>query len=181
MDIIRSMKTDYTLADEGDMLAYLDIQVDCKETSAGLEFHLTQPALIIWIIASVPWKDHQLNATPANHILYKGGKPWKTNFHYYSAIHQLNYLTAPTQSNPNSYYHGGGDDSPDFAKRTNFRELKASLEIPHYGPPKPPWAIRSHNYAKIGKVCSTEERGDLFIVHVWVLTNLCLFYHVVRK
>jgi hypothetical protein len=47
MDIIRSMKTDYTLADEGDMLAYLDIQVDCKETSAGLEFHLTQPALII--------------------------------------------------------------------------------------------------------------------------------------
>jgi hypothetical protein len=91
---IASMQTDYVLTDEGNISAYLGIQVDGKKTSNELEFHLTQPALINRIIETIPLKDH---GTPANRILYKGGEPRKTDFHYRSAVGQLNYLTASTR------------------------------------------------------------------------------------
>jgi hypothetical protein len=91
---IKSMQDNYVLTDEGDVSAYLGIQVDRKETSDGLEFHLTQPARIARIIASVPLKDQRLHDTPAGRILYKGGEPRKTDFHDRSAIGQMNYLTA---------------------------------------------------------------------------------------
>jgi hypothetical protein len=45
-DFIESMKTDYVLTDKGDVSAYLGIQVDRKESTDGVEFYLTQPALI---------------------------------------------------------------------------------------------------------------------------------------
>jgi hypothetical protein len=38
-----------------------------------------------------------MHDTPADCILYKGGEPRKTNFHYRSAIGQMKYLTAWTQ------------------------------------------------------------------------------------
>jgi hypothetical protein len=91
---IASMQTDYVLTDEVIILAYLGIQVDHKKTSNGLEFHITQPALINRIIKTIPLKDQQLHDTPADRILYKGGEPRKTDFHYRSAVGQLNYLTA---------------------------------------------------------------------------------------
>jgi hypothetical protein len=39
-------------------------------------------------------KDERFHDTPADKILYKGDEPRKTDFHYRSAIGQLNYLTA---------------------------------------------------------------------------------------
>jgi hypothetical protein len=55
LDFIESMKMDYIilLTDGGGVSAYLIIQVDCKKTSDGLEYNLTQPALISHIIDSV--------------------------------------------------------------------------------------------------------------------------------
>jgi hypothetical protein len=84
------------LTDEGDVSAYLGIQVDRKDTTDGVEFHLTQPALIDRIIASVSLKDQHMQDTPAD-ILYKEGEPRKTDFHYRSAIGQMNFLTALTR------------------------------------------------------------------------------------
>jgi hypothetical protein len=91
MKYIAFMQTDYVLTDEGNISAHLVIQVDRKKTSNGLEFHLTQPALINQIIERIPLKDQQLHDTPANRILCKGGEPRKTDFHYRSAVGQLNY------------------------------------------------------------------------------------------
>jgi hypothetical protein len=96
-DFIKSMKTDYVLTDKGDVSAYLGIQVDRKDTTDGVEFHLTQPALIDQIITSVSLKDQRMHGTPADCILYKGSESRKTNFHYWSAMGQMNYLTAWTQ------------------------------------------------------------------------------------
>jgi hypothetical protein len=56
---ITSMQTDYVLTDEGNLSAYLGIQVDRKKTSNGLEF--TQPALIDRIIETIPLKDQLLH------------------------------------------------------------------------------------------------------------------------
>jgi hypothetical protein len=94
---IASMQTDYVLTDKGNIFAYLGIQVDRKKTNNGLEFHLTQLALIDQIIRTIPLKDQRLHDTPADRILYKGGEPRKTDFHYQSAVGQLNYLTASTR------------------------------------------------------------------------------------
>jgi hypothetical protein len=97
MEFIRSMQNDYDLTDEGDISGYLGIQVERKRTRNGVEFHLTQPALIDRIIETIPLKDQRLHDTPADRILYKGGEPRKTDFHYRSAVGQLNYLTASTR------------------------------------------------------------------------------------
>jgi hypothetical protein len=96
-EFIESMKADYVLTDEGDISAYLGIQVECKQTRNGPEYHLTQPALIDRIIKTIPLKDERLHDTPADKILYKGGEPRKTDFHYRSAVGQLNYLTASSR------------------------------------------------------------------------------------
>jgi hypothetical protein len=42
-------------------------------------------------------KDQRLHDIPAVRILYKGGEPRKTDFHYRSDVGQLNYLTASTR------------------------------------------------------------------------------------
>jgi hypothetical protein len=96
-EFIKSMQGDYDLTDEGSVSAYLGIQVECKKTRDGSEYHLTQPALIDRIIETIPLKDQRLHDTPADRILYKGSEPRKTDFHYRSAAGQLNYLTASTR------------------------------------------------------------------------------------
>jgi hypothetical protein len=96
-DFIDSMRADYVLTDEGGISAYLGIQVECKQTRNGPKYHLTQPALIDRIIETIPLKDERLHDTPADKILYKGGEPRKTDFHYRSAVGQLNYLTASSR------------------------------------------------------------------------------------
>jgi hypothetical protein len=93
-EFITSITADYVLTDQADISAYLGIQVKCKQTQTGLKYHLTQPALIDHIIETIPLKDTRLHDTPADNILYKGGKPRKTDFHYCSAIVQLIYLSA---------------------------------------------------------------------------------------
>ena len=55
-------------------------------------------ALIGKICETVPLlSDERKHDTPAGRILYKGGEPRKTVFHYRSAIGQLNYLTGSTR------------------------------------------------------------------------------------
>jgi len=92
-DFIESMKKDYDLTDEGDIGAYLGIQI----SKHGNEYHLTQPALIKRICETVPLKDQRLHNTPADRILTREGEPRKSNFHYRSAVGQLNYLTGTTR------------------------------------------------------------------------------------
>ena len=93
-DFVKSMQEDYHLTDDGDLSAFLGIQIERKRTPTGnQEFHLTQPALIAKICETVPLTDQRINDMPAEKILYKGGEPRKTDFHYRSAIGQLNYLT----------------------------------------------------------------------------------------
>ena len=66
-DFIESMKMDYTLTDEGDIAAYLGIQVVTKKDSISL----TQPALIQRIIETVPLKDQRMHDTPADVTLHR--------------------------------------------------------------------------------------------------------------
>jgi hypothetical protein len=92
---VDSMKTDYTLTDEGDISAYLGIQVVTKQG----QISFTQPALIQRILETVPLKDQRMHDTPADVTLHKDkdGQERKTDFHYRSAIGQLNFLTASTR------------------------------------------------------------------------------------
>jgi hypothetical protein len=88
------MQKDYHLTDDGDLSAFLGIQINKHRTSIWLlEYTLKQPALITKICDTVPLTDAHENDTPADKILYKGGEPGKRKFHYWSAIGQLNYLT----------------------------------------------------------------------------------------
>jgi hypothetical protein len=99
-DFVKSMKEDYHLTDYGDLSAFLGIQIERKRTPTGAqEFHLTQPALIKKICATVPLSDQRTHGTaPADRELYKGGgEPRKKDFHYRSAIGQHNYLTRSTR------------------------------------------------------------------------------------
>ena len=90
------MKKDYTLEDEGDINAYLGINIT-RPTSKT--FKMNQPALIKCIIDSLNLKDQCQHDTPADHILHKDkdGKSHRTDFHYWSLIGQLNYLTLSTR------------------------------------------------------------------------------------
>ena len=89
------MKRDYTLEDEGDINAYLGINVT-RPTQTSIK--LNQPALIQCIIDSLNLKDQRQHDTPADSVLFKDseGDPRKTDFHYQSLIGQLNYLTSST-------------------------------------------------------------------------------------
>ena len=92
---VADMKRDYTLEDEGDINAYLGINVTCPTKTS---IKLNQPALIQRIINSLNLKDQCQHDTPADSVLFKDseGDPRKTNFHYRSLIGQLNYLTSST-------------------------------------------------------------------------------------
>ena len=89
------MKIEYTLEDEGDINAYLGINV---AHPAETSIKLNQPALIQCIIDSLNLKDQCQHNTLANSVLFKDseGNPRKTDFHYRSLIGQLNYLTSST-------------------------------------------------------------------------------------
>jgi hypothetical protein len=94
-EFILSMQRDYNLTDEGDISAFLGINI--ARDAKGI--HMTQPALIERIISTIPLKDSRMHDTPADKILYKdvGGQERKTDFHYRSAIGQLNYLCGSTR------------------------------------------------------------------------------------
>ena len=62
------MKRDYTLEDEGDINAYLGINVTCPTKTA---IKLNQPALIRCIIDSLNLKDQRQHDTPANSVPFK--------------------------------------------------------------------------------------------------------------
>ena len=93
---VTDMKRDYTLEDEGDINAYLGINVTRPSKTS---IKLNQPALIQRIIDSLNLKDQRQHDTPADSILFKDseGDPRKTDFHYRSLIGQLNYLTSSTR------------------------------------------------------------------------------------
>jgi hypothetical protein len=85
------MQEDYHLTDDGDISTFLGIQIKRKRTATGgQEFHLTQPVLIKKICETVPLTDQRVHGTSADKILYKGGQSRKRDFHYRSAIGQLN-------------------------------------------------------------------------------------------
>ena len=90
------MKKDYTLEDEGDINAYLGINITRPTPKT---FKMNQPALIKPIIVSLQLKDQRQHDTPANRILHKDkdGKLRRMDFHYQSLIGQLNYLTSSTR------------------------------------------------------------------------------------
>jgi hypothetical protein len=97
-DFIKSMQEDYSLTDDGDLSAFLGIQIEKQFTPSGApEYTLKQPGLIQKICETVPLTDVRQHDTPADKILFKGGDPRKTTFHYRSAIGQLNFLTGATR------------------------------------------------------------------------------------
>ncbi len=93
---IADMKRDYILEDEGDINAYLGINVT-RPTKDTIK--LNQPALTKRIVDSLQLTDQRQHQTPADRILTadKKGPPRKSTFHYRSLIGQLNYLTASTR------------------------------------------------------------------------------------
>ena len=95
-EFIADMKRDYTLEDEGDINAYLGINVT-RPTKDTIQ--LNQPALTRRIVDSLKLTDQRQHQTPADRILTsdKNGIERKSDFHYRSLIGQLNYLTASTR------------------------------------------------------------------------------------
>ena len=95
-EFIIDMKNDYHLEDEGDINAYLGINVT-RPTSETIK--LNQPALIRRIINSMGLKDQRRHDTPADKVLHKdlNGSPRKLDFNYRSFVGQLNYLTSSTR------------------------------------------------------------------------------------
>ena len=77
------MKRDYTLEDEGDINAYLGINVTCPKQGT---FKLNQPALIKRIIDSLGLRDERQHDTLADTILHRDpkGEKRKADFHYRS-------------------------------------------------------------------------------------------------
>jgi histone deacetylase 1/2 len=86
----------YVLTDEGEMAAYLGLQVTKHEDGT---MTLVQPAFIERIISQCGLDDAKMHDTPATEILHRDekGAPRKNNFHYRSVIGQLNYLAATTR------------------------------------------------------------------------------------
>jgi len=96
-DLIEALKKKgYMLTDEGEISAYLGIQI--RKLPDG-RISLTQPALISRIIEQCGLKDERMHDTPADSILHrdKDGEPRKTSFHYRSIIGQLNYLAGTSR------------------------------------------------------------------------------------
>jgi hypothetical protein len=72
------MKEDYHLTNNEDLSAFLGIQIEKKcIPTGGQEFHLTQPALIKKICATVPLLDQCIHGMPTNKVFYKGSKHHK--------------------------------------------------------------------------------------------------------
>ena len=93
-------KKGYVLTDEGEMSAYLGLQVDRKDEKITMR----QPAFIQRIIDQVGLKDNRMHDTPADGVLTRDeeGQERKTEFHYHSVIGQLNYLAST--SSPDIQY-----------------------------------------------------------------------------
>ena len=97
-DTISSLKKEFVLTDDGDLSAYLGIKVTKNADGSIL---MAQPALIQRIIECVKLTDNRQHDTPAlaGNVLHKdpNGQPRKTDFHYRSAIGQMNFITGSTR------------------------------------------------------------------------------------
>ena len=95
-EFIVDMKKDYTLEDEGDINAYLGINVTRPDANT---IKLNQPALCKRIVDAMGIKDQRQHDTPADTVLHKDadGPARKLDFNYRSFVGQLNYLTASTR------------------------------------------------------------------------------------
>ena len=95
-EFIKDMQREYKLEDEGDINAYLGINVT-RPTSKTIK--LNQPALIRRIVQSMELSDRRQHDTPADTVLNKDteGPDRQLPFNYRPVIGQLNYLTASTR------------------------------------------------------------------------------------
>ena len=87
------MKQEYKLEDEGDINAYLGINVT---RPAENKIKLNQPTLIQRIIDSLGLKDQRKHMTPAEKVPHEDldGQDRKLDFNFRSLVGQLNYLTS---------------------------------------------------------------------------------------
>ena len=97
--IIKSLKKDYNLTDEGDLKEYLGIRCD-KTRTGGLK--LTQPTLIGRILKAVGIdikSKVRKRRTPANKVLQKdlGGPKRRYSWDYRSVVGMLNFLCRSTR------------------------------------------------------------------------------------
>ena len=99
--IIKSLKEDYNLTDEGDLNEYLGIKVE--RAKKGKARTLTQPSLIRRILKTVGLSEERDKGrpvrTPATKVLHKdvGGHARKLKWDYRSVIGMLNWLTRSTR------------------------------------------------------------------------------------
>ena len=100
-NIIKSLKKDYNLTDEGDLNEYLGIKVE--RAKKGKARTLTQPTLIKRILKTVGLSEDREKGrpvrTPATKVLHKdvGGHARKLKWDYRSVIGMLNWLTRSTR------------------------------------------------------------------------------------
>ena len=94
----------YTLTDEGDLLAYLGLQIEQK---LEMEITISQPAFIDRIIKELNLKDQRMHDTPSDSILKRDKKGEERK------IGQLNYLAATTKLDILFAVHHCAQFSPD--------------------------------------------------------------------
>jgi len=96
-EIIKSLEDSFKLTDEGDLSAYLGIDITKNENST---WTLSQPYLIDRILKALHLEDDsKVHDTPATEILTsdKKGEPFNENWHYRSVQGMLTYLAGSTR------------------------------------------------------------------------------------
>jgi hypothetical protein len=97
-DLIKSLSTKFLLQDEGDVSAFLGVQV--SKDSSTKTITLSQPGLIEQVIRDVGLEQHSKGKdTPADTILHQDpdGAPRQLNWNYRSIIGKLNYIANNTR------------------------------------------------------------------------------------
>ena len=132
-EFIKDMQREYKLEDEGDINAYLGINVT-RPTSKTIK--LNQPALIRRIVQSMELSDRRQHDTPADTVLNKDseGPDRQLSFNYRSVIGQLNYLTSSTRPDIQFATHqcarfcNAPKLSHEIATKRIIRYLKSTLD-----------------------------------------------------
>jgi len=104
--VILTLSKTYNLQDEGDVSAYLGVQVT-KDSDHGT-ITLTQPGLIEQVIKDVGLTDFSKGKeTPADSVLHadKDGAPRHESWNYRSMIGKLNYIANNTRPDINMAVH----------------------------------------------------------------------------
>jgi len=92
--VLDSLKSEFTLTEEGELATFLGISVDCNWTDKS--FTLTQTGLIDRVIAAAGMTNCQGNRTPATQkplIKDSNGDPMDKTWNYHSVVGMLLYLT----------------------------------------------------------------------------------------